>query len=78
MQFMVIETFKDGCFDKVYKRFNRNGRMMPDGMSYIKSWVTHDEKKCYQIIECETENLIPEWTKNWDDIVEFEFSLLKM
>ena len=47
MLFMVIEKYKDK--ETVYKRFKEKGRMMPDGVSYVNSWVSEDGNTCFQI-----------------------------
>ena len=47
MKYMVIETFKPGMVDKVYERFNKKGRMLPDGLLYIDSWLSNDRTKCF-------------------------------
>ena len=36
--YMVVEIFFENCRDKVYERFHKYGRMMPDGLHYIDSW----------------------------------------
>lgn len=71
MLFMVIESYKDK--EAVYKRFHEKGRMMPEGVSYVGSWVSADGNTCYQINESLNETLLQEWASNWDDIVDFQF-----
>jgi hypothetical protein len=39
MLFMVIERFKNGDAVPVYRRYREKGRMMPDGLKYVDSWV---------------------------------------
>lgn len=72
MKYMVIENYINGNYQKIYQRFFEKGRMAPDGLIYIESWVDEEMKKCYQIMECEDINLLHEWTSNWQDIVDFE------
>ncbi|HZS49183.1 MAG TPA: DUF3303 family protein [Blastocatellia bacterium] len=72
MLFMVIETFKNGDARPVYDRFNDKGRLAPEGLNYISSWVTTDLKKCYQIMECEDRHLLEQWIAQWSDLVDFE------
>lgn len=71
MLYMVIEKYKDK--EAVYKRFHENGRMMPEGVSYVSSWVTADGNTCYQINEAENEELLHKWASNWNDVTDFEF-----
>ena len=71
MLFMVIEKYKDK--EAVYKRFREKGRMMPEGVSYVNSWVAADGKTCYQINEAQSEELLQEWASNWNDVTDFEF-----
>ena len=56
----------------VYERFRLRGRMAPEGLSYIDSWVTSDLQHCYQIMECEDADLLRAWMSAWEDIIEFE------
>jgi hypothetical protein len=69
---MVIESFRDGNPVPVYRRFRERGRMMPDGIEYRGSWVTHDLRRCFQIMECDDRALLDRWMANWSDITEFE------
>lgn len=72
MLYMVIERFKDGCGEAVYERFRKKGRMMPDGLRYIDSWVEPSFERCFQLMETDDAALFGEWTKNWHDLMEFE------
>lgn len=71
MLYMVIEKYKDK--EAVYKWFHEKGRMMPDGVRHVNSWVAADGNTCYQINESESEELLHEWASNWNDVTEFEF-----
>lgn len=71
MLYMVIEKYKDK--EAVYKRFHEKGRMMPDGVSYVNSWVAEDGNTCYQINESESLELLHEWASNWNDVTDFTF-----
>lgn len=71
MLYMVIERYKDK--EAVYKRFHEKGRMMPDGVRYVNSWVTIDGNTCYQVNESESEELLNEWANNWRDVTDFTF-----
>ena len=69
---MVIEHFRPGRVKELYKRFEEKGRMTPEGVNYISSWIDEDVKTCYQIMECSSENKLKEWIDKWEDLVEFE------
>jgi hypothetical protein len=69
---LVIEHFLNGDAVPVYRRFRERGRMAPDGLAYISSWVTPDLTRCYQLMETTDRALLDEWMANWSDIVEFE------
>lgn len=69
---MLIETFKGGDPRPVYRRLRERGRLMPDGVRYIESWVTEDLTRCFQVMECEDRALLEQWIANWSDLVEFE------
>jgi Protein of unknown function (DUF3303) len=70
MLYMVIEQFKDAR--AIYKRFSEKGRLMPDGLNYVSSWIDRDLKTCWQIMETEDESLFPQWTDAWSDLMDFE------
>jgi len=68
---MIIEHYKAGP-EPVYRRFRERGRMAPDGLRYVTSWVTTDLAHCYQVMECDDRALLEQWMNHWSDIVEFE------
>ncbi|MBV9190758.1 MAG: DUF3303 family protein [Betaproteobacteria bacterium] len=72
MLFMVIEHFRPGRAPEVYRRFRERGRMAPEGLRYVASWVDMDYKRCFQVMEADNEALFKQWTANWDDLVDFE------
>jgi hypothetical protein len=72
MQFVIIERFRGGDPVPVYRRFRDRGRMAPEGLTYVSSWVTQDLTTCYQIMECDDRKLLDQWLANWKDIVDFE------
>jgi hypothetical protein len=72
MLFMVIEHFRAGRAPDVYRRFRDRGRMTPDGVQYVASWVDFQYERCFQIMEAETEVALREWIAHWDDLIEFE------
>lgn len=61
MLFMVIEHFKDRDPEPVYKRFAESGRMLPDGLNYINSWIEVGMDRCFQVMETEDASLLQEW-----------------
>jgi hypothetical protein len=72
MLYVVIEQFRGGDPVPVYRRFRDQGRLAPEGLRYVASWVTEDFRRCYQIMECEDRGLLDQWTARWSDLVEFE------
>lgn len=70
--YMVIEHFKGGDPAPVYRRFRDRGRLAPDGLSYVSSWVDVNLERCYQIMETDNPALLDQWMANWKDIVDFE------
>lgn len=72
MLYMVIEKFKTGCKDKIYERLKTKGRMLPDGLIYLDSWLEFQGKRCFQLMETDNEYLFNEWVKKWNDLVDFE------
>ena len=72
MRYMIIETFRDGDALPVYRRFLAEGRLAPDGLRYVASWVTEDLRRCFQIMESDDPSLLAQWMARWDDLTEFE------
>ena len=72
MTYLIIEHFHPGKIKDMYERFDKKGRMMPEGVVYINSWIDVEVKTCYQVMESESEDKLKEWIKNWDDLVDFE------
>ena len=56
----------------VYARFRAEGRLAPEGLVYVSSWVSEDLTHCYQVMEAEKRELLEEWMARWEDVVEFE------
>ncbi|HKP85957.1 MAG TPA: DUF3303 family protein [Blastocatellia bacterium] len=72
MLFMVIERFKNGDALAVYRRFKQEGRMMPDGLRYVGSWIEANFDRCFQLMECDDPRLFQQWIIRWQDLMEFE------
>lgn len=69
---MVIERYRGGDAAPVYRRFRERGRMAPEGLTYISSWVEEDLGTCYQLMETSDRALLDEWMGHWQDLVDFE------
>lgn len=70
--YMVIERFKNGDAAPVYRRFQERGRLAPEGLTYVSSWVNDEMTVCYQVMETADRKLLDEWMANWSDLVDFE------
>lgn len=72
MLFMVIETFRGQDGRAVYRRFREKGRMAPDGLVYVGSWIEANLGRCFQLMECDDAGLLQEWVASWSDLAHFE------
>jgi hypothetical protein len=72
MQYMVIEKFYPERIRELYKRFEEKGRMLPEGVQYINSWINEDVTLCYQVMEAESISNLQEWINHWCDLADFE------
>jgi hypothetical protein len=72
MLFMIIERFKNDDPVPVYRRFRDRGRLAPEGLSYVSSWVDLKMQRCYQVMETSDPRLIDQWIGHWSDIVDCE------
>jgi len=72
MLFMIVETFKNKDAAPVYRRFRERGRLAPEGLSYVSSWVDEKLEICFQLMETDDRALLDAWIANWEDLVDFE------
>jgi len=72
MLFMVVERFRDQDAGAVYRRLREAGRLMPEGLAFLHSWVAADLGRCFQVVECDDVALLQRWAAAWSDLVEFE------
>jgi len=72
MLYMVVEHFKNKDAVAVYRRFRDAGRMAPEGLIYLSSWVDNHFECCYQLMETADRALLDEWMEHWNDLVDFE------
>ena len=70
--YMVIERFRNGDAKPVYSRFRERGRMAPEGLHYVSSWIDESLTTCWQVMETADRTLLEAWMKEWADLVEFE------
>jgi hypothetical protein len=71
-RYMVIEHFAQDAKDKIYGRFYTKGRMLPEGLRYIDSWLEKDGDRCFQLMETDDASLFDQWMENWKDLVTVE------
>jgi hypothetical protein len=72
MLYMVVERFRTPGAVEVYRRARDHGRIMPEGLRYISSWVDMEFTTCFQLMETEHRELFDLWTAAWDDLVDFQ------
>lgn len=72
MLYMIIERFHEGKVKALYQRFEDKGRMMPEGVRYINSWINETVTTCFQVMEAGSPGQIKEWISHWNDLAEFE------
>ena len=70
MHYIVIERFKDA--PAIYRRLREKGRMMPEGLNYVSSWIDQNLKTCWQIMETDDFVLLQRWIDNWKDLMDFD------
>ena len=72
MHYMVYERFKANAVPEIYRRLKEKGRMMPEGLKFVSSWVTADMTRCFQLMEADDITLFQKWVAEWCDLAEFE------
>jgi hypothetical protein len=70
--YMVVERFRNGDPKPVYARFRERGRMAPEGLHYVSSWIDASLTTCWQVMETADPALLDAWMSAWADLVEFE------
>jgi uncharacterized protein DUF3303 len=70
--FMVVERFRTRGAIDVYRRARDKGRMLPDGVTYVSSWVDLDFTRCFQLMEADNAKALEPWIAKWRDLAEFE------
>lgn len=72
MLFMVIEHFDQARVKDIYRRFHERGRLMPEGLRYVDSWIQADFARCFQVMECDDVTELQKWVLEWGDLARFE------
>jgi len=72
MVYMIIEKFHTNKIKEIYSRLEEKGRLMPDRLKYINSWINEKIEICFQVMETESEDKLYEWIDNWKDLTNFE------
>jgi|SRR5687768_162238 len=72
MLYMVVERYREGAAPEIYRRAQEKGRMIPDGLEYVSSWVNLEFTICYQLMRTDDASLFAVWTDAWKDLVDFE------
>jgi hypothetical protein len=70
--YMIIEHFKNNDPTPIYRRFRDRGRMAPEGLNYVSSWVDENLSRCYQLMETSNRSLLDQWITAWSDLIDFE------
>jgi len=69
---MIVERFQSGKAKALYERFEEKGRMLPEGVHYINSWIDEQVSVCFQVMESDTKEKLQQWIDQWNDLADFE------
>ncbi len=72
MLFMVIERFRNHDAMAVYRHFREHGRGLPEGLTYVNSWIEASLGRCFQVMETDDVTLLQRWVTHWSHLVDFE------
>ena len=72
MLYMIVERFRNGDPKPIYKRFADRGRMAPDRLRYVSSWVDSSLTLCFQLMETDDRGALDEWMSHWNDLTDFD------
>jgi hypothetical protein len=70
--YMIVEHFKNKDPVPIYRRFRERGRMLPEGVTYVSSWVDEKLERCFQLMEAREPALLDRWAAQWADLGDFE------
>jgi len=59
--YMIVENFKNRDPVPVYRRFRDHGRLAPEGLVYVSSWVDEKLERCFQLMEATEREILDEW-----------------
>ena len=62
---MLIERFEKNDMIPVYRRLRERGRLLPQGLEYVDSWIEPTFTRCFQLMRCDDARLLQEWVLNW-------------
>ena len=69
---MVVERFSPGSIPGIYRRLRDEGRTLPEGLSYVDSWIEVGLGRCFQLMESDDAGLIQQWLLDWNGMFEVE------
>ncbi|MDD9945465.1 MAG: DUF3303 family protein [Myxococcales bacterium] len=58
----------------VYERAAAQGRMLPEGVRFIDSWIVDDDRLdvCYEVVDADDPALLDVWMERWADLISAE------
>ena len=62
---MVIEYFRPGQAPNIYRRLAERGRMAPQDVVHLHSWVGLELERYSQVMEAESEDRVRAWRVRW-------------
>ena len=49
-----------------------SGDMLPEGLTYVDSWIDERLDRCFQLMETDDPRLFEPWIAAWSDLAAFE------
>ena len=65
MLFMIIETFANDDMIPIYRRLESEGRQLPEGLTYVDSWIEANFRRCFQLMETNDPLTLQAWVLSW-------------
>ncbi|MCB9081664.1 MAG: DUF3303 family protein [Lewinellaceae bacterium] len=72
MLYLIIEKFYPGKVKELYQRLDTEGRFLPDGVTYVGSWIDENIETCYQVMDSPSREKLQEWMDHWAGYCEWE------
>jgi hypothetical protein len=70
--YLAIETWQPGRASDVYAWFDAHGRGLPNDVTVVGSWIDHDLRRCWQVMDTDDPAVFDAWRDHWAHLMDIE------